>query len=87
MELALQAFHQGLFLSKTACAKAFDVSKRIFMVCLDEATFCKEFIANGQKLSDTEDDTLSRWILDMCQRGLPLQISNVHHLAQLLVSA
>ena len=47
----------------------------------------KESIANGRKLSDIEEETLSKWILDMCQRGLPLRISNVRYLAQLLLSA
>ena len=46
-----------------------------------------EKTANCRKLSELEEDTLSRWILDMSQRGLPLQISNVRYLAQLLLSA
>ena len=47
----------------------------------------KQPIANCQKLSATEESTLSAWILDMDKRGLPLQLSIVRHLAQLLVSA
>ena len=43
--------------------------------------------ANCQKLSDTEESTLSAWILDMAGHGLPLQLSTVCHLSQLLLSA
>jgi hypothetical protein len=38
-------------------------------------------------LTDTEESTLSTWILDMGRRGLPPQISTVQYLAQLLLSA
>lgn len=47
------------------------------MDCLNGTASREEIIANGRKLSDIEEDTLSRWILDMYERGLPLQISNV----------
>ena len=52
-----------------------------------EADFARVCIANGRELSDIEETTLSRWILDMHHHGLPLQISNVRYLAQLLLSA
>ena len=87
MKLAIKAFNQGQFKSKTACAQAFDVPSQILMKHLNGATSCEESIANGWKLSDIEETTLSRWILDMYHHGLPLQISNVHYLAQLLLSA
>ena len=87
MKLAIKAFNQGQFQSKTACAQAFDVPSRTLMKCLNGVTSREESIANGRKLSDIEEMTLSRWILDMYHRGLPLQISNVRYLAQLLLSA
>lgn len=87
MKLALEAFHKGSFTSKTACATAFDVPKRTFMTRLNGTTSRREMPANGRKLSDLEEETLSRWILSMDQRGLPIRISNVHHLARLLLSA
>ena len=86
MKLALQAFHKGSFTSKTACVKAFDVPKRTFMTRLDGTASRREMPTNCRKLSNIEE-TLSKWILDMDQRGLPLQISNVRHLAWLLLSA
>ena len=87
MKLAIKAFNQGQFQSKTSCAQAFDVPSRTLMKCLNGVTSRKESIANGRKLSDIEETTLSRWILDMHHHGLPLQISNVRYLAQLLLSA
>ena len=87
MKLAIKAFNQGQFQSKTSCAQAFDVPSRTLMKRLNGVTSRKESIANGRKLSDIEETTLSRWILDMHHRGLPLQISNVRYLAQLLLSA
>ena len=74
LKLAVEAFNKGQFQSKTACAKAFDVIPKTLINCLNRMTFCKETIANCWKLSDIEEDTLFRWILDMCQHGLPLQI-------------
>ena len=47
MKLAIKAFNQGQFQSKTACAQAFDVLSWTLMKCLNGATSCKESIANG----------------------------------------
>ena len=47
----------------------------------------KKKTSNCQKLSATEESTLSAWILDMNRHDLSLQLSTVCHLAQLLLSA
>lgn len=47
---------------------------------LNGVLFYKESIVNGWKLLDTEEKTLSRWILGMHQCSLSLQISHVHYL-------
>ena len=60
MKLAIKAFNQGQFQSKTACAQAFDVPSQTLMKRLNGATSREESIANGQKLSDIEEMTLSR---------------------------
>ena len=87
MEMAIEVFNKGQFPSKTACAQAFDVPSRTLMKRFNGVTSRKQSIANCRKLSNTEEATLSRWILDMSQRGLPLQFSTVHYLAKLLLSA
>ena len=85
--MAIEAFHKGQFSSKTVCAKAFDVPPRTLMTCLNGTFSRQHTTANCQKLSNTEEESLKSWILDMYRRGLPLQISNVRHLTQLLLSA
>ena len=87
IKLAIESFNRGQYDNKTAYASAFDVPKTTLLNRLNRTTSRKETTANCRKLSDIEEDTLSRWILDMYKRGLPLQISNVRHLAQLLLSA
>ena len=63
------------------------MAPKTLMDCLNGTASREEIIANGRKLSDIEEDTLSRWILDMYKHDLPFQISNVQHLAQLLLAA
>jgi len=46
IELALQAFDRGLFISETACAKAFDMPKRTFINRFNRATSRREMLAN-----------------------------------------
>ena len=86
MRLAVEAFNKGQFQLKSACAHTFDVPSRTLLHHLNDMTSHKESTANGQKLSDIEEETLSKWILNMCQCGLSLQISSVCYLAQLLLS-
>jgi hypothetical protein len=87
MKLAIDAYNSGLFTSKTAAAKAFDVPPRTLMTRLNRTASWKEVIANCRKLTDLEESILKKWIIDMGQRGLPLQISTVHYLARLLLVA
>jgi len=87
MNLALDAFGKGQFPSIRKAAAAFDVPPSTLMTRVNGRTARKDRTANCRKLNETEEETLSEWILDMTQRGFPLQISTVRHLAQLLLSA
>lgn len=87
MKLAMEAWNNGHFKSKTACSKAFDVPARMFQRRLLGMTAREETTANSRKLSDLEEMTLKRWIMDMAERGLPQRISQVRYLAGILVSA
>ena len=87
LELAIEAFYKGQFSSKTVCAKAFDVPPRTLMTHLNGTVSHQHSVANSCKLSNTEEESLKNRILDINKHGLPLQISNVCHLAQLLLSA
>jgi hypothetical protein len=87
VQLAIDAYKKGLYPSMTTAAKAFDVPLRTFRRRVNGISARKESAGNGRKLTDTEESTLSAWILDMDQRGMPPRISTVHYLAQLLLSA
>ena len=87
IQLAVNAFKKGQFKTIKAAALAFDISKSTLGRRIQGTSSRAQKTANCQKLSETEESTLSSWILDMDKRGLPLQLSTIRHLAQLLVSA
>ena len=87
IQLALNAFKNGQFKTKKSASLAFDVPETTLRRQLQGVASCSEKAANCQKLSNTGESTLLSWILDMDKCGLPLQLSTIHHLAQLLVSA
>ena len=71
LQLAIDAYKRGLYATKKDVAKAFDVPRTTFTARLGGTTYRKEAVANSRKLTDTEETTLSTWILDMEGRGLP----------------
>ena len=85
--MALDALKKEHFKSQRAAASACDISETTLRRRIGVAVSRPQKTANCQKLSATEESTLSAWILDMDKCGLPLQLSIVRHLAQLLVSA
>ena len=87
IQLALDAYKKGQFKSLQSVSLAFDVPRTTLRRRIGGIASQAEKNANCQKLSNTEESTLSAWILDMAGRGLPLQLSTVRHLAQLLLSA
>ena len=87
IQLALNAFKNGQFKTKKSASLAFDVPEATLHCWLQGVASHSEKAANCQKLSNTEESTLLSWILDMDKRGLPLQLSTIHHLAQLFISA
>ena len=72
---------------KESASLAFDVPEATLRRRLQGVASRSEKAANCQKLSNTEESILLSWILDMDKHGLPLQLSTIHHLAQLLVSS
>ena len=87
IQLALNAFKNGQFKTKKSASLAFDVPETTLHCQLQGVASHSEKAANCQKLSNTEESTLLSWILDMDKHGLPLQLSTIHYLAQLLVSS
>ena len=87
IQMALDAFKKNQFKSLQEAAFAYDVPRTTLRRRIAGIASRTEQPSNCQKLSKTEESTLSAWVLDMDRRGLPLQLPIVHHLAQLLVSA
>ena len=87
IQLALDAYKKGRFKTLKAAALAFDIPRTTLQRRIGGIESRIKKPANCQKLSKTEESTLSTWILDMDKRGLPVQLSTVHHLAELLLSA
>ena len=87
IQMALDAFKKNQFKSLQETACAYDVSRTTLRRRVAGIASRTEQSANCQKLSKTEESTLSTWILDMDKRGLPLQLPIVRYLACLLVSA
>ena len=86
IQLALNAYKKGQFKTLQSASLAFDVPQTTLQQQIGGVASQAEKNANCQKLSNTEESTLSAWILDMNRCGLPLQLSTVHYLAQLLLS-
>ena len=87
IQMALNAYKNSQYESLQKAASAYDVPRTTLRRRIAGIASRAEQPANCQKLSNTEESTLSKWILDMDKRGLPLQLSTVRHLAQLLVTA
>ena len=87
IQLASDAYKKGQFKTLKAAALAFDISWTTLQWWIRGIEARTQKTANCQKLSKTEESTLSRWILDMDKCGLPVQLSTVYHLAWLLLSA
>lgn len=87
MQLALNDYKKGCFTSIAKAALAYDISRATLQRRVQGRASRTNTTANCRKLTDTEESTLTTWILDMDRRGLPPQISTVRYLAQLLFSA
>ena len=87
IQMAIDAIQKNQFKPLKEAASSYDVPRTTLQDRISGTASRAHQCANCQKLSINEESVLSAWILDMDMRGLPLQISVVHHLAQLLLSA
>ena len=72
IELAISAYKKGQFKTLQSVSLAFDIPQTTLWWWIGGITSWAEKNANCQKLSNTEESTLSAWILDMAGCGLPL---------------
>ena len=87
IQMAIDAYEKNQFKTLQEAAYSYDVPRTTLRHCIAGIASRAHKPANSQILSKNEESMLSAWILDMDKRGLPLQLSAVRHLAQLLVSA
>lgn len=64
IKLALEAYKNSFFSSKNAAAKAYDAPLSTFKTQVNGTTCRQKTIVNGQKLTPTEEKTLTKLILD-----------------------
>lgn len=87
MNLALQALKHDQQLSIRAAARVYDVAERT--VRRRRAGHCarSDLAANSRNLTDSEEDTIVRYVLDMSARFFPPRLGGVEDMANRVLSA
>ena len=70
IQLALDTYKKGQFKILQSVSLAFNVPQTTLQQWIGRITSQAEKNVNCQKLSNTEESTLSEWILDMDRHGL-----------------
>ena len=87
LELAIAAYNNAKFKSIRAAAKAFDANLLTLSRRLRGAGPTSESQQNNQNLRNHEEIALTRWILDLADRGHPVRFSHIEYMANQLLSA
>jgi hypothetical protein len=85
MVLAAQAFRRGQISSIQAAANLYNVPRTSLSHHLRGHVPRVDSYANGHKLTQTEEQTLLNWVLDMDSHGYPPRISAVGNAAKILL--
>ena len=83
LELAIQAYDQGRFLSYTATAKAYDIPRTLLQRRLNGTQPRVGSIAKNRLLMATEEKTFVQWILSMDKRNMPPKVGVVREMSGL----
>jgi len=83
--LAIQAIKRQEISALREAARRFDVPESTLRTRLRGTTFRAETRANNYKLSETEEESLEKWILSMDLRGAAPRPSMVREMADLLL--
>ena len=83
--LAIQAIKRQEISALREAARRFDVPESTLRTRLRGTTFRAETRANNHKLSETEEESLEKWILSMDLRGAAPRPSMVREMADLLL--
>jgi hypothetical protein len=83
--LAIDAYQKGQFPSIRKAAEAYAVDYSSLAYRLRGRVSRVDSRPNRQKLTDTEEEVLERWILSMDERGYPLTVTGVRDAARILL--
>ena len=83
--LAIQAFKNGDISSISLAARTFNVPRTTLRDRLSGRTERYTTRANLQKLTESEEESLQKWILSIDSRGSPPRPSMVREMADLLL--
>jgi hypothetical protein len=83
--LAINAYKSGYFSSLRSAATTYDVPESTLRTRLKGRRARQETRSTNHKLSNTEELALVQWILSWSDRGLPLKISHIRQMANLLL--
>ncbi|KFY26301.1 hypothetical protein V493_04174 [Pseudogymnoascus sp. VKM F-4281 (FW-2241)] len=84
--LAIQAIKNDASLSIRAAAKIYSVHYTTLGQRLKGRPSRRDTMANSRKLTDLEEESLIRHILDLYSRGFPPRMSSVEEMANLLLA-
>ena len=78
--MAIDAYEKGQFSNVRATAAAFDVSADTLQRRLRGGGTHQSAQQNARNLTITEDFTLTKWILDLAERGHPVRFSHIEYM-------
>ena len=84
--LAISDIQNGKISSIRQAARVYNVSHTTLSRRLHGISMKAEKRANGHKLTEFEEESLVKWILDLDKRGLPPRPSMVRDMANILLS-
>jgi hypothetical protein len=85
VSLAVKAYKNGQFESIRAAAAAYDIPRSTLTYRISGRKARVDIQPNCQKLTNLEEASLKKWILDMDERGLPPTHAMVRKMADTLL--
>jgi hypothetical protein len=85
--LAIKAIRSSKKLSKCRVVKIYKILYAILSYRITSRTYRPESKTNCYKLTDLEEDTIIRYILDLDSRGFALRLAGVKDIANLLLES
>jgi hypothetical protein len=84
--LAISDLKNSRIRSVRQAAQIYNVPRSTLQTRVNGITYRAEIRANGHKLTQYEEESLVKWVLDLDRRGLPLRHSLVRDMANYLLS-